>query len=84
MAHFEERTSRYRRALKTAVLIAVFVGISLAFGRTVALVVLGLWSIPLLVVHGILLPRKGINGWTGEPKEEYYELRKWNKDIFSK
>src|SRR5258708_22258642 len=28
--------------------------------------------------------KKGINGWTGEPKSKYYEFRKWNKDIFSK
>ncbi len=27
--------------------------------------------------------KKGINGWTGEPKGRYYEFRKWDKNIFS-
>jgi hypothetical protein len=31
-----------------------------------------------------MLPKKGINGWTGEPKSKYYEYRKWDKDIFKK
>jgi len=30
-----------------------------------------------LIVHGWWLPRNGINGWTGEPKARYYELRGW-------
>jgi len=30
-------------------------------------------------VHAIWLPSKGINGWTGEPKDKYYELRGWPK-----
>jgi len=34
-------------------------------------------------VHGYILPRKkGINGWTGEPKSKYYEFRGWDKNIF--
>ncbi len=32
-----------------------------------------------LYVHVIWLPSKGINGWTGEPRDKYYELRKWKK-----
>jgi len=28
-------------------------------------------------VHVWWLPRHGINGWTGEPKEKYYALRGW-------
>jgi hypothetical protein len=40
---------------------------------------------PVIYVHGYYLPkRKGINGWTGEPKSKYYEFRNWDKDIFSK
>ena len=30
-----------------------------------------------LIIHGWWLPRNGINGWTGEPKARYYELRGW-------
>ena len=54
-------------------------------GRTFAMIFLALFIIPLIYVHGYFLPKKkGINGWTGEPKSKYYEFRKWNKDIFSK
>jgi hypothetical protein len=28
----------------------------------------------ILVVHGWMLPRKGVNGWTAEPRERYYEI----------
>jgi hypothetical protein len=24
------------------------------------------------------LPKQGVNGWTGEPKEKYYQLRGWD------
>jgi len=44
---------------------------------------LALFLIPLVYVHGYVLPRrKGINGWTGEPKSRYYEFRGWDKNIF--
>lgn len=39
--------------------------------------------IPVIYVHAVLLLRKGINGWKGEPKGKYYEFRGWwNKNIF--
>ena len=31
------------------------------------------------VVHLWWLPRHGINGLTGEPKDKYYEFRGWNR-----
>jgi len=44
---------------------------------------LAAFLIPLLYVHGYFLPRKkGINGWTGEPKSKYYDFRHWDKNIF--
>ena len=30
--------------------------------------------IAALVIHVWWLPKHGINGWTGEPKEKYYDL----------
>jgi hypothetical protein len=30
-----------------------------------------------VIVHAWWLPRHGVNGWTGEPKERYYALRGW-------
>jgi hypothetical protein len=60
-------------------------GLSVWVSRAIALTVLGLFFVPMLYVHLYYLPRKkGINGWTGEPKRKYYEFRGWNKDVFSK
>jgi hypothetical protein len=28
----------------------------------------------VLVVHGWWLPRKGVNGWTAEPRDRYFAL----------
>jgi len=36
-----------------------------------------LMAFPVVYIHVWWLPRKGINGWTGEPKEKYYALRGW-------
>jgi hypothetical protein len=85
MGHFEEQTPRVRRVGKYLLILALICGISVLFGRAIALIVLGLSLIPVLYIHAYYLPRKkGINGWTGEPKSKYYDFRNWNKDIFSK
>ena len=82
MGHFEERSPKLRKLVKFLVALLIVLTLSIYFGRTVALTVYGLTLIPVLIVHGILLPRKGINGWTGEPKGKYYEFRGWDKNIF--
>jgi hypothetical protein len=82
LGHFEERSPKWRKLVKYLVTIIVIVSISVFFGRPAALIVLGLSFIPVIYVHAVLLPKKGINGWTGEPKSKYYEFRKWSKDIF--
>lgn len=82
LGHFEERTPRLRKFLKYLASLSLLIGMSLFFGRTVALTIYCLFFIPVLYIHMVLLPRKGINGWTGEPKSKYYDYRKWDKDIF--
>jgi hypothetical protein len=85
MGHFEEQTSKIRRVGKYLLTIFVVCCISVFLGRTTSMILLSLFIIPLLYVHTYYLPRKkGINGWTGEPKSKYYEFRKWDKNIFSK
>ncbi len=85
MGHFEERTPKIRRVGKYLLTIIIICCISLYFGRTSAMVFLSLLIIPVLYVHSYSLPKKkGINGWTGEPKSDYYEFRNWDKNIFSK
>ena len=85
MGHFEERTPKIRRVGKYLLTLLLICGISVFWGRTIAMILLASFSIPVLYVHAYYLPKKkGINGWTGEPKSKYYEFRKWNKDLFSK
>jgi hypothetical protein len=84
LGHFEERTPRIRKLFKYLLSLIVVIGLSLYFGRAIAFTVYGLFFVPVLYIHVIMLPKKGINGWTGEPKSKYYEYRKWDKDIFKK
>jgi hypothetical protein len=85
MGHFEEQTPKIRRVGKYLLTLILVCGISVFLGRTVAMVLLSCFIFPLLYVHGYYLPKKkGINGWTGEPKSKYYDFRKWDKNIFSK
>jgi hypothetical protein len=82
LGHFEERSPRWRKLVKYLVTLVVVISISVLFGRTIAFIVLGIALVPVFYVHGVLLPKKGINGWTGEPKSKYYEFRGWSKNIF--
>lgn len=83
MGHFEERTPKIRRIAKYILTIIVICIVSTVFSRTIAMITLALFLIPLIYIHAYYLPKKkGINGWTGEPKAKYYEFRGWSKDIF--
>ena len=79
---FEERTPRARKLIKYLVTLGIVLLISVYAGRMVAMLFLAVFSLPVIYIHGFYLPRKGINGWTAEPKSRYYEFRKWDKDIF--
>lgn len=85
MGHFEEHTPKLRRVGKYLLMLLLVCGVSVVFGRSVAMIALSAFIIPLLYVHGYYLPRKkGINGWTAEPKNKYYEFRGWSKDKLPK
>ena len=84
LGHFEERAPRWKKLLKTLSTFIIVLYISIFFGRTAAFIILGLWMIPVLYIHVVLLPKKGINGWTGEPKSKYYDFRGWDKNILGK
>ena len=75
--HFEERTPKWRRVAKFFLTIAVVAVISVTVGRIWVYVLIGIMFAGTVIVHAWWLPRHGINGWTGEPKEKYYELRGW-------
>ncbi|MBS1545318.1 MAG: hypothetical protein JST14_16900 [Bacteroidetes bacterium] len=80
--HFEERSPKWRKVAKYALMLAIITAVSSYAGRVYAFGLLGLSVLPIIYIHGIILPRKGINGWTGEPKGKYYDFRGWDKDIF--
>jgi len=82
LGHFEERSLKWRKLLKYLVTVLVIILLSILFGRILALIILGLAFIPAIYIHAVLLPRKGINGWTGEPKSKFYEFRGWSENIF--
>ena len=75
--HFEERTPKWRRVLKVLVFLAVTRAVTVQFGRPWSLLFIAIPVVVALIVHGWWLPRKGINGLTGEPRARYYELRGW-------
>lgn len=75
--HWEEQTPKWRRLLKFVLVLGVTLALSAALGRTWAFGFLGALGVLAVIVHGWWLPRQGINGWTGEPKEKYYAMRGW-------
>ena len=74
---FEPHMPLWRRFAKTALALAGTALISYYFGRTGVLIAMGIAVIALVYIHGIWLPRHGVNGWTAEPREKYYALRGW-------
>ena len=74
LGHFEEHKPKWRRLLKVALVIAVVVAVSATAGRAWALGLLVVPAAAAAYVHLRWLPRHGVDGWTGEPRERYLEL----------
>ena len=77
--HFEEGTPKWRRVTKFFVTIGLVALISSTAGSVWVVAFIGTMSLGALIVHAWWLPRHGINGWTGEPRDKYYELRGWKR-----
>lgn len=75
--HFEPRMPFWRRLVKALAVLVVTALISRYFGRAGVVVAFGLAMLPVIYIHAIWLPRHGVNGWTGEPREKYHALRGW-------
>ena len=83
--HFEEHTPKIRRRGKYVLVLTLIVGVSILFSRIASMIILGISFLPVIYIHTFILPKNGINGWTAEPKEKYYEFRGWdNAKLFSK
>ncbi|HSK72819.1 MAG TPA: hypothetical protein VK892_14050 [Pyrinomonadaceae bacterium] len=79
-AHFEEKTPRWRILLKQVFGIAFYPSVSYFFGQFWFWISLAVTFVLVLIIHAWWLPKNGINGWTGKPKDKYYELRGWKID----
>lgn len=79
--HFEKHTPKWRRALKILLFIGIAITLTTTLGRAWTLGFLALCLVAVLIIHTVVLPAKGINGWTAEPKEKYYQLRGWDKHL---
>jgi hypothetical protein len=75
LGHFEDFKPKWRRIVKVFVGVALFVVALSTLGRFWAWVI---FVVPVavggVIVHGWWLPKHGIHGWTGEPREKYLEL----------
>jgi hypothetical protein len=80
-ARFEEEMPRWRMLLKHAFGIALYTSISYFFGMFWFFASLAATFALVLAIHTWCLPKHGINGWTGEPRDKYYELRGWKKPL---
>ncbi len=78
--HFEDHKPKWRRLLKVLIVLGVVLALSATVGRVWAFGVLAIPLLGAVVVHVWWLPKHGVNGWTGEPKERYYELIGVKKD----
>ena len=74
---FEPRMPFWRRFLKILVALSITALISHYFGRRGVVIASGIALLPVIYIHAIWLPRHGVNGWTGEPRDKYHALRGW-------
>ena len=74
MGHFEEHRPKWRRLVKVVIVLGL--ALFLAYWEMRWLFYLIVFALALVAtyIHVVWLPKHGINGWTGEPKEKYLEL----------
>jgi hypothetical protein len=74
LGHFEAHKPKWKRIFKLVVFLAVVVAVSAGLGRVWAVGLLGIALSGAAYIHLVWLPRNGIDGWTGEPRQRYHEL----------
>jgi hypothetical protein len=72
--HFQAHKPTWQRLLKLLGFLAVTLTLSASVGRVWAMGLLGVLFVVAAYVHLVWLPRNGVNGFTGEPRQRYYEL----------
>lgn len=71
---FVEHQSRLGRVAKLVVTLAVVLALAASGQRPVGYALLGVALLAVAYVHGVWLPRHGVNGWTAEPRARYLAL----------
>src|SRR5262245_49270101 len=72
--YFEAHKPNVRGLLKV-VSFQTVIALLAAFGlRWVSYTIIGVFGLLALYIDAVWLPRHGVNGVTGEPKDKYYEL----------
>jgi hypothetical protein len=80
LGHFEAHKPTWKRLLKTALFLAFVIGMSSIGLRVWAWSIIAVLGTGMFAyVHGYWLPKHGVNGWTGEPKDTYYQLIRFKK-----
>jgi hypothetical protein len=72
--HFTQHQPLWRRLAKFATLMVLLLVLVEVAGRRVAYGVLGLLLVSGASVHFAVLSKRGINGWTGEPRDRFEAL----------
>ena len=73
---FEEHKPRGRRLLKVLIVTAIVLTLSATVGRVWAFAFMAVPLLGAAYVHLVWLPKRGVNGWTAEPRDKYLELVK--------
>jgi len=72
--HFEEHRPKWRRLLKLVFVVVLALVLSSLRLRWVFGLLLSAATVVVMYIHVVWLPKHGIHGWTGEPKQRYLEL----------
>ena len=74
LGHFEEHRPKWRRLLKVVIVLGLALCLSYFRLRWVTYAILVMFAVGAGYIHLVWLPKNGIDGWTGEPKQKYYDL----------
>ena len=72
--HFEEHKPKLRRVMKVVLVVGLIAALSSSGLRWVAYSLITVLGLGAVYVHAWWLPKHGVNGWTGEPRDRYFEL----------
>lgn len=79
LRRFESETPRTKLLVRCVLGIGLGCLVSAYGGRNAFYGFVALIHLPFAYVHLWWLPKRGINGWTAEPWDEYRKIRGWTE-----